>query len=421
MSPRLRHLAVAIAGITLSTSANASLSLSSAPIDGQMVSDMAIKSSLDLHASNPLPDSHVPHQDERETPIISDAAISASLTLHPSLSAAHEADVLPTLGDDLPYLHGIPAHPGSWRLSLSPKKVREAVNAGTISEDIARFAFDQQNDFYEWAKDHRHQKLLVVNIPSYELRLYQRPEQEGDTPPSLPSYERIWQSKSIVGRPGHASPDPHLNVVSLKYNPTWTPTRNMINKNALTPEGAWNWEWIDQHSFLPYDRRSGDQIDWIQASSMPLDDIFFVEPSGERNTLGQIKFETDSQNYIYLHDTNTPWFFDRNSRALSSGCVRVEKPVELAAHLAGKDPVYIQEQISTGTMFWEKIPTTPFFFMYDILKYNDQGDIIGIHEDPYGKLDAWRKERQDAAQYDELKAMFDYEIEELPANSGTVH
>ena len=57
---------------------------------------------------------------------------------------------------------------------------------------------------------------------------------------------------------------------------------------------------------------------------------------GPNNALGRLKFHLTNDFRIYLHDTPTPSLFDRAGRDLSHGCIRVERPLELAAQLLGE-------------------------------------------------------------------------------------
>jgi len=60
-----------------------------------------------------------------------------------------------------------------------------------------------------------------------------------------------------------------------------------------------------------------------------------VQRPGADNALGRIKFMFPNEHSVYLHDTPSRDLFDRDSRAFSSGCIRVENPFELAGQLLG--------------------------------------------------------------------------------------
>jgi murein L,D-transpeptidase YcbB/YkuD len=67
-----------------------------------------------------------------------------------------------------------------------------------------------------------------------------------------------------------------------------------------------------------------------------------VQPAGPKNPLGRIKLMFPNSHSVYLHDTPTKSAFKATSRTFSHGCVRVEKPFELAA-LALDDPAWTTE------------------------------------------------------------------------------
>jgi murein L,D-transpeptidase YcbB/YkuD len=58
---------------------------------------------------------------------------------------------------------------------------------------------------------------------------------------------------------------------------------------------------------------------------------------GPKNSLGLIKFLFPNSNAIYLHNTPAKSLFNKEDRAFSHGCIRVEKPIELATHILKND------------------------------------------------------------------------------------
>ena len=63
----------------------------------------------------------------------------------------------------------------------------------------------------------------------------------------------------------------------------------------------------------------------------------FRQRPGPNNALGRIKFMFPNEHFVFLHDTPSRALFGRAQRAFSSGCIRVERPFELAELLLG-DP-----------------------------------------------------------------------------------
>ena len=68
-------------------------------------------------------------------------------------------------------------------------------------------------------------------------------------------------------------------------------------------------------------------------------DWSIVQEGGEGNSLGRIIFRFDNNFSIFVHDTSSRGVFNRQTRSVSHGCIRVEKPYELACYmLRDKDP-----------------------------------------------------------------------------------
>ncbi|MGD8811981.1 MAG: L,D-transpeptidase family protein, partial [Thioalkalispiraceae bacterium] len=90
---------------------------------------------------------------------------------------------------------------------------------------------------------------------------------------------------------------------------------------------------------------------------------------GDSNPLGRIKFLFSNNHNVYLHDTPDRYLFDNDSRAYSSGCIRVADPVQLGAFLlAGQDgwnEARIRAAIDKGEHQRVAVPgTVPVYLVY---------------------------------------------------------
>lgn len=209
--------------------------------------------------------------------------------------------------------------------------------------------------------------IVIVNIPSYTLHVI---ETNNKT--------EVLQSKVVVGRSSSQTPIGRSNMVGLKYNPTWTPPMSHIKKavipNMKIPNGMY-----------VVDSRGNK----ISHENVTTDGLLFgrysvQQPAGANNALGLLKFETDSTDSIYLHDTNHRAFFDRKGRALSMGCVRVQQWPELAALLANSDKNYIFDNVNKGRTYIQKIESIPVFYTYSLVD-NVEGK-VGYYNDVYSRL-----------------------------------
>ena len=109
---------------------------------------------------------------------------------------------------------------------------------------------------------------------------------------------------------------------------------------------------------------------------------------GPKNALGQYKFMFPNKDNIYLHDTPADQLFSRASRAFSHGCIRLERPRDLAyllgEKLAGKSPRQIDQLVATGEERWVKFRRKiPVYILY-FTTWVDEDGSVRYHHDVYG-------------------------------------
>lgn len=147
--------------------------------------------------------------------------------------------------------------------------------------------------------------------------------------------QMLWAAPVIVGRPSRKTPSLRDSVVNLVLNPKWVVPPTILREDVI-PGMARNPAYLASHRLRLVDR-SGQTvdpaaIDWSEARRSGLG-YMVVQQSGARGSLGRIKFALSNPYAIYLHDTNARSLFGRAERALSSGCVRVQNPEDLAVLL----------------------------------------------------------------------------------------
>ncbi len=144
---------------------------------------------------------------------------------------------------------------------------------------------------------------VMLNIPDYYLRVMNNGSQ-------------VWQTKVVVGKPGHETP---LLTETMKYitvNPTWNVPQSIIYKELLPI-----YETSDPQIF----ERQG-----LKVERNPDGSIRVFQPPGERNALGQIRFNFPNKFLVYQHDTPEKNYFAQDKRAYSHGCMRVQNPMKYA-------------------------------------------------------------------------------------------
>ncbi|TCK01665.1 murein L,D-transpeptidase YcbB/YkuD [Volucribacter psittacicida] len=166
------------------------------------------------------------------------------------------------------------------------------------------------------------QNGLFVNVPSYQLQYYR----DG---------ELALTSRVIVGTNARKTPVMYSELSNLVVNPPWNAPVRLINEDII-PKVRQDPSYIYRNGYTIIDSkgRSIDPytIDWENMTSKNFPYRLRQRP-GDDSALGRYKFNMPSSDAIYLHDTPRKDLFSRKNRALSSGCVRVEKSDELATML----------------------------------------------------------------------------------------
>jgi murein L,D-transpeptidase YcbB/YkuD len=173
-------------------------------------------------------------------------------------------------------------------------------------------------------------RYLRVNIPAYTLTVV-----EHDTV--------VMRSNVIVGKPENATPLLESTVTSFIIYPYWHVPPSIAVKEIL-PAIQYDPTYIEKHNYDVLDK-NGNVVDHTKINWLMLYDGNFPfvlrQRDGKENTLGIIKFLFNNNYNVYLHDTNGRRLFSKEMRALSHGCVRVQRATELAHFLVKDDSIYI--------------------------------------------------------------------------------
>ena len=200
---------------------------------------------------------------------------------------------------------------------------------------------------------------ILVNIPGYSLDFYL-------------NNEIILDSKVIVGRADRKTPIMSSALNNVVINPPWSVPTSMARKD-IAPKGKQDPSYFSRRGYTVYSGWGQDSfeidpysIDWenITPANFP---YRVRQAPGPTNSLGRYKFNMPSSDAIYLHDTPNHSLFNRNARAISSGCVRVNKASELASILlgdAGWEQKRIDGALKEGSTRYVNIPDRIPVYLY---------------------------------------------------------
>jgi L,D-transpeptidase YcbB len=185
------------------------------------------------------------------------------------------------------------------------------------------------------------QRFVVVNVAGFWVYLYD-------------NGEIIWRARAQVGKPYRATPIFRSEISYLVFNPTWTVPPGIIAGDIL-PAARKDPAAITRKGLDVLDRNgqviAPESVNWSSFKSGHIPYTLVQQP-GPNNSLGLVKFMFPNSYSVYLHDTPSKSRFESDARAFSSGCVRVERPFELAEQLLAEpekwNPESIQRVIAGG-------------------------------------------------------------------------
>lgn len=238
-------------------------------------------------------------------------------------------------------------------------------------------------------------RRIDVNIPQFRLRMT-------DT-------GRVVQDMAVVvGRVDRQTPMLDVRLVAIQFNPPWgVPDRNA--REDLLPRFRRDPGRMQAMGYRLYQRIDGElkEVDatTVDFSAYSKDRFPFIirQDPGEVNALGRIKFVMPNRDDIFMHDTPDRHLFRRPDRAFSSGCIRLERPMDLLAEAFNGMPAWNRERFdrvleSGATQGVSLARAIPVRLHYDTVIVDSgsvvmRRDIYGLDATYLGALDAPRSDR----------------------------
>ncbi len=246
----------------------------------------------------------------------------------------------------------------------------------TDMEKFIRLAINL--DRYKLMADTMPSTYAWVNIPSAQLKVW-----NNDT-------LRI-ESKVIVGRPATRTPVLTSTLTNYIIFPQWTVPYSIIFKEML-PKIQKDIGYLDKENLMVVDKNDSiidpAQINWFRLNSKNFP-YLIKQRQGDDNSLGVIKFNFSNKYSVYLHDTNARGLFARADRALSHGCIRVQKWDTLSRFLVQNDSLKYRPDSLAAWMARKEKHTiyfsrkTPLFIRY--FTCEAKGDALIFYEDIYAE------------------------------------
>ena len=169
----------------------------------------------------------------------------------------------------------------------------------------------------EHPKDVKRQ--ILVNIPAQQLWAI--------------GTDSVLDMRICCGAVPTKTPLLHSAISYMQVNPEWVIPQNIVKTEVVHHAG--DSAYFARNRYSVIDKESGDTLNVasVGANALLSGKLRISQKGGVGNSLGRIVFRFPNDYSIYLHDTNNRSAFQRDRRTLSHGCVRVQKPFELASFL----------------------------------------------------------------------------------------
>ena len=171
---------------------------------------------------------------------------------------------------------------------------------------------------WRWFSDDFGKNYLLINIPDYTLV-------------AIKDNDTMQKQRVVVGKDTRQTPILESKVTNINLNPNWTVPPTIL-KEDIYPDAIKDKGVFKKKGLTIIDNKNNEinPWDWKMEDAKKYK---YVQNPGKNSSLGLMKINFPNKYSVYLHDTNHRDFFAFTYRSLSSGCVRLEKPLEIAAYL----------------------------------------------------------------------------------------
>lgn len=177
-------------------------------------------------------------------------------------------------------------------------------------------------------------EMIVVNIANYQLDY-------------VSNRDTLFSARVIVGKKYHESPIFSSAMSYIVFSPYWNLPTSIV-RNEVMPAVRKNPNYLAQKN-MEVVTFSGKPVDPASVNWSGRSIPYMVrQKPGATNSLGLVKFMFPNEHSVYIHDTPSRSLFEREDRALSHGCIRIQDPATFAQLLLKSDRSWTPEKINAA-------------------------------------------------------------------------
>jgi len=315
---------------------------------------------------------------------------NALAAIHPDkhMDSAQKADINTVIKTEFPWIETVPNDTMSEEVQLisTYQKYMGIKATGKLdSNTYARLAFPPATylkqlsanmERIRWMQQQFGSLYLIVDVPLAQLFM----RKDG---------ANVQHMNVVVGKPERQTPSLFANMANIVINPPWGVPPTILKQDVVPGFEKSGKAYLVQKGLKAYDKK-GKEVNASRLTKKNLKNFTYKQDPGDDNSLGYVKFNLPNPWDIYLHDTPHRGDFGKSFRALSSGCIRLQHPQDMAiyilAELEGKR--YTQDRldsiIDTHKTRWEVLKTKiPVHIAYLTVFEDTTGKHIQFARDIY--------------------------------------
>ena len=226
-----------------------------------------------------------------------------------------------------------------------------------VSERIKQMKINLER--MRWMPEQSKERL-IANIPEYKLHVFE-------------NNERVMSMDIVVGKEANRTVIFSDMLKYVVFSPYWNVPRSIVRSEIIPA----------MNKSSNYLQRNNMEITG-QSNGLPV----VRQKPGKGNALGKVKFIFPNRYNIYFHDTPAKTLFEKQKRAFSHGCIRIQQPFEMAKYLLKNDSAWTDDKINKAmnqaTEKWVELKKpVPVFIVY-FTSWVDREGLLHFREDIYG-------------------------------------
>jgi murein L,D-transpeptidase YcbB/YkuD len=252
---------------------------------------------------------------------------------------------------------------------IGPRTVK-ALAGETKADKIAKVTLALEE--MRWLPHTLGDPYVFINQPAYRVTFNKGGQQ-------------LLSMRAVVGRPTNQTTFFYNKIQEVVFNPYWGVPQSII-VNEMLPRLVNDPGYLDRAGYEVTDMKGNhipsSAIDWGRyGTHIPYN---VRQVPGDDNALGELKILFPNKHAIYMHDTPSKSFFNRDVRALSHGCVRLQEPREMAAAVLDTSVAAIAAKLKQGHSS-EKVPVQIPVYVAYFTAWPDADGKVQFYDDVYGR------------------------------------